>query len=54
MKKKKKSSMIKNLKITIFLVFLDGVPLKGYVESLAIFRFRAKNIKKGIVGISSD
>ena len=46
MKKQYKSSIIKNYKITKEDVF-DGVPLKGYVTSLFIFRFCARNkIKK--------
>ena len=53
MKKQYKSSWIKNHEITKKKNF-DGVPLKGYVASYVIFRFGARNIKKNIVGISSD
>ena len=52
MKKQNKSSIIKNHEITNEKSF-DGVPLKGYVASYVIFRFRARN-KKGIARISSD
>ena len=45
MKKQCKSSIIKNYKITKKKLF-DGVPLKGYVTSYVIFRFRARNQKK--------
>ena len=41
-KKRYKSSRIKNHKITHKKKF-DGVPLKGYVASLVIFRFGARN-----------
>ena len=44
-KKRYKSSRIKNHKITHKKKF-DGVPLKGYVASLVIFRFGARNLKK--------
>ena len=52
MKKQYKSSIIKNHKITN--KKNDGVPLQGYAASEVIFRFRAKNKKKSLVGISSD
>ena len=45
MKKQYKSSIIKNHKITNK-NFFAGVPLKGYVASKVIFRFRARNKKK--------
>ena len=45
MKKQYKSSIIKNHEITNK-KFLDGVPLKGYVASEVLFRFRARNRKK--------
>ena len=52
MKKKKiKSSIIRNHKITNKKNYY--VPLKGYVASEVISRFRSKN-EKCIVGISSD
>ena len=54
MKKQYKSSRIKNDKITKKKCFFDGLPLKGYVASSFFFRFGARNIKKSIVGISSD
>ena len=45
MKKQYKSSIIKNLAITNKEKF-DGVPLKGYIASEVIFRFRARNENK--------
>ena len=45
MKKKYKSSIIKNHKITNKKKF-DGVPLKGYLASEVIFRFCTRNKKK--------
>ena len=45
MKKQYKSLLIKNHKITNKKKKNDGVPLKGYVASEVIFRFRTKNIK---------
>ena len=53
MEKQYKSSIIKNHKITEKRNKY-GVPLKGYVASLVIFRFCARNKKKSIVGISCD
>ena len=44
MKKQYKSSKLKYHKITNKKKF-DGVPIKGYVASEVIFRFRAKNEK---------
>ena len=40
-----KSLRIKNRKIIQKIVF-DGVPLKGYIASKVIFRFRTRNKKK--------
>ena len=42
MKRQYKSSMINNHKITKN-IFFDGVPLKGYVASLSVFRFCTRN-----------
>ena len=50
MKKQYKSSIIKNFKITEKR-FFDGVPLKGYVGSLVIFRYCTKNQNKHCVNI---
>ena len=44
MKNKYKSLTTKNHKIKINILF-DGVPLKGYVPSLVIFRFCARKKK---------
>ena len=55
MKNSTKSSTIKNQKNkNIYIYIFDGVPLKGCVESYAIFRFCARNKKQSIVGKSSD
>ena len=45
MKKQNKSWIIKNHKITKKKIFLMVFPLKGYVASEVIFRFRTKNKK---------
>ena len=45
MKKQYESSIIKNHKITK-ITKKDDIPLKGYVASLIIFRFCARNKKK--------
>ena len=45
MKKQYKSSITQNHKIKIE-YFFDGVPLKGYVASSAIFLFSARNKQK--------
>ena len=41
-----KSSITKNHKIKKKTIFIDGVSLKGYVASLAIFRFCVKKKKR--------
>ena len=53
MKNQYKSSRIKNHKITFFFFFLwggGGGPLKGFVASLVIFRFGARNKEKKYCG----
>ena len=46
MEKQYKSSIIKNHKITHTKKKNDGIRLKGYVASIVIFRFCARNQKR--------
>ena len=48
MKKQYRPSVIKNHEITNKFFFFYGVPLKGYIASLVMFRFCARNKKKAM------